>query len=452
MDETTVDLRAVLARTLDALTGHTHRELDQFARDLAIPIPPKDEVAPGEPELTKAQRLTRAGVSLAQHDPRPVLMRLSACAALSHGLRLTVEDTLWSADPGPALNLRQRRDLAEALGQHGVVYGDVDAYIALLERLFDLDLCEDFLGASRREQILQHTVRNPDDWSVPDLFQCLGAFSCSTQRFLLLVEGLLSGAVIIDEARHRELEAAVATPLATAGLALHESHDHSGYPGVHIVRSGTRQRPAQALIFASTKAKPDLRLSDVLDRELELITDGDVLMYTAGIGRAGLTWADLQDWWQKRTGTSELDAKHGLWRRLLASLPTSSPPQEALFRAYYRLYGGADPLYALIPEVWLHWDPRNRNDRDTDALLTQRMDFLLLLPNYRRVVIEVDGQRHYVDDRGHPSPERYAQTVRGDRDLRLNGYEVYRFGGFELTAQRARQTTQEFFDQLLKAR
>lgn len=303
---------------------------------------------------------------------------------------------------------------------------------------------------SLRQGIVQHTIRNPDDWTVADLCNALGAFTCSTKRFLLLIEGLLSGEVIIDEARQRELIAAVTQPLTSAGLAVHDVPTASGYSGVHIVPSGRRERPAHALVFASITQKPDLRLSDVLDHELELVDAGDALMYAAEIGHSGLTWTDLQQWWQERTGHGD-DAKSSLWKRLLASIPSSSPPQRALFHSYYELHSGADPLYALIPEVWLHWDPRNQRQRGPDALLTQRMDFLLLLPDYRRVVLEVDGQQHYADDRGFASPARYANTARGDRDLRLSGYEVYRFGGHELHADRAAATTREFFTRLLRA-
>lgn len=59
------------------------------------------------------------------------------------------------------------------------------------------------------------------------------------------------------------------------------------------------------------------------------------------------------------------------------------------------------------------------------------MDFLLLLPHRQRVVIEIDGKQHYADG-DTASPQRYASMVAEDRNLRLLGYEVYRFGGFEL--------------------
>ena len=54
-------------------------------------------------------------------------------------------------------------------------------------------------------------------------------------------------------------------------------------------------------------------------------------------------------------------------------------------------------LPALLPEVWLHWDPKTVAERGPNALLRFRMDFLLLLPAGARIVVEVDGKYHYAD-------------------------------------------------------
>ena len=60
----------------------------------------------------------------------------------------------------------------------------------------------------------------------------------------------------------------------------------------------------------------------------------------------------------------------------------------------------------------------------------------MLLPNHQRVVIEVDGAHHFSRD-GKPSPAVYADMVSADRDLRLSGYEIYRFGANELVGDGA---------------
>ena len=67
------------------------------------------------------------------------------------------------------------------------------------------------------------------------------------------------------------------------------------------------------------------------------------------------------------------------------------------------------------------------------------MDFLLLLSDRVRVVLEIDGKHHYADGE-IASPKRYSEMAEADRDLQLAGYEVYRFGGHELLQEDAEQS------------
>lgn len=64
------------------------------------------------------------------------------------------------------------------------------------------------------------------------------------------------------------------------------------------------------------------------------------------------------------------------------------------------------------------------------------MDFLMLLPNNVRIVLEVDGKQHYSEENEEgqyiASPKLYAEMIAEDRRLKLAGYEIYRFGGYEL--------------------
>ncbi len=77
------------------------------------------------------------------------------------------------------------------------------------------------------------------------------------------------------------------------------------------------------------------------------------------------------------------------------------------------------------------------------------MDFLLLLPHRTRIVIEIDGRHHYADDSGEANPAHYSSMMAEDRRLRLAGYEVYRFGGYELTQDPDRESVLTgFFDAL----
>ena len=62
--------------------------------------------------------------------------------------------------------------------------------------------------------------------------------------------------------------------------------------------------------------------------------------------------------------------------------------------------------------------------------------------------MEVDGKQHYAEG-DTASPKLYSEMVSEDRRLRLRGYEVYRFGGYELSRPGAADMLREFFDELL---
>ena len=79
------------------------------------------------------------------------------------------------------------------------------------------------------------------------------------------------------------------------------------------------------------------------------------------------------------------------------------------------------------------------------------MDFLLLLPHGQRVVLEVDGSQHFTGPSGRPDAAKYADSMRGDRDLKLSGYEVFRFGATELLdREHAHAMVQQFFVDLFR--
>lgn len=206
------------------------------------------------------------------------------------------------------------------------------------------------------------------------------------------------------------------------------------------------------LIFAANGPKPEIVLRDAVNNRLDIVRNGQYcLTYTRPLGSAGLSWADLVSWWQERNPAVAGDqaaASAALCARLAESL--ASPPERVLFHTYAALYfrEGGHALPALIPQVYLHYDPYTAKARAAPGpLARQRMDFLLLLPNRVRVVLEVDGQQHYSVN-GAASPELYAQMVSEDRQLKLVGYEVYRFGGHELDQKGGPHIVAGFFREL----
>ena len=258
----------------------------------------------------------------------------------------------------------------------------------------------------------------------------------------------VSAEYIPDEPAQRHIVNTVNPHLLQVGAELREIGVDEGYPVFGLVSTqAARNRQPKNLIFASF-AKPDIRFASAVDNDIEIVGNADkVLVYDQPISGDGIRWRDLQAWWQyTRQIADDHEAKRSLYQRLLRSLPSNSPPQRNLFDLYHEIYGDSVPeLPALLPEIWLHWDPKTVQERGRDALLRFRMDFLLLLPHRQRVVIEVDGSQHFTDG------AVYATNMRGDRELQLSGYEVFRFGATELEdRERARTMLQHFFKDLFR--
>ncbi|WAP53483.1 hypothetical protein [Streptomyces sp. S465] len=188
---------------------------------------------------------------------------------------------------------------------------------------------------------------------------------------------------------------------------------------------------------------------DAVNNRLDIVRNAQYcLTYTRPLVAAGLSWAELVSWWQQ-TNPAVAGDQEAASRTLCARLADSlaSPSEEVLFHTYAALYfrEGGSALPALIPQVYLHYDPYTAKARaEPGPLARQRMDFLLLLPNRVRVVLEVDGQQHYSIN-GKASPELYVQMVSEDRQLKLSGYEVYRFGGHELDRSAGPRAVAGFF-------
>jgi hypothetical protein len=426
--------------------SNNHTELPAACERIGLPAPPA--------EGSKSERVSASYNSLPDAQLIQVANRLLEFQLIPSKDRNAIQDLLWIDKHTPEITKKARREIARALEGHPL-YISATGFDQLLDRLWilDDDPLELLLGDGRslRAAIKQHVHRNPGDWSTEELFEKLGAFESSDHRFALFLEGLSSSDVRPDEAAQRLYVDIVNGVLSSCGVMLRESGIEDGYPTFIIAstREGCKRSPKN-IIFASAE-KPDIRFRSAMDNDVEIVSNATkVLVYDLPIGGAGLSWRELQRWWAEAQGIeTEDEAKASLYRRLRNCLPDSSGPQFLLFESFYAGFGKAVPdLPALLPEVWLHWDPKTVRERGTDALLRFRMDFLMLLPHGIRVVVEVDGKQHYATDKGLADTARYASTVGADRDLKLSGYEVFRFGGAELQGDSARHLVKDFFCRL----
>ncbi len=438
------DLRAlILPVVIDLKDTCTHDELPDLCRRLGLPPPPSKE------EGSKADRLQASLKAVTDTGLASITALLLAQVALPISQRRPIEDALWAAQGSVEISQRVRREIARALDLEDLTRYP-GRFMNLLGRFW---LPDDGLFASPtrqglRAEVERHVLRNPGDWSTEELFEVLGVFTAPHTRFTRFLEAMLASDLAPDEQIQRHLVAAVDPHLRTTGVELRENGTSDGYPVFALTPVGlaSNRRPKN-LIFASSR-KPDLRFRNAVDNDIEIVGDLDhVLVYDRPISPDGLRWHDLQDWWQQTRQSADAQAaKRDLYNRMRASLPSNSQAQDNLFCLYHRIFGSAVPrLPALLPEVWLHWDPKTVRDRGPEALLRFRMDFLLLLPHGQRVVLEVDGSQHFTDR------TKYANDMRADRELKLGGCEVFRFGTEELEQElRAIRVLEEFFTALFR--
>jgi very-short-patch-repair endonuclease len=211
------------------------------------------------------------------------------------------------------------------------------------------------------------------------------------------------------------------------------------------------------LIFSADGPKPLIVLRDAVNNVIEIVENAQYcLVYDRPLAEQGLTWRELVDWWittQRLPPGDQRQHALALYERLKRSL-AGNGAEELMFHTYCELYGrpGGFDLPALVPQVYLHYDPytrRQRRDRE-GPLRRQRMDFLMLMPHRARVIIEVDGRLHYATSTGQADPPRYAAMMAEDRALILSGYEVYRFGTADLAQPDAKTMLTAFFEELLQ--
>ena len=247
---------------------------------------------------------------------------------------------------------------------------------------------------SLHDQIRQHMDRNPGDWSVEFLFGEIGAFDCSIARFGRLLEEAvhpLSG---------RERSSCRQSPPSTRFLRAMDTSwrrraNSSGHP-IFIFRRlvrGVGGRPKN-LIFASRGPKPEIGFADAINNDIVILSgEESCLVYDRPISASnGLFWSELVAWWTEVTPGADAANLGARFQQSLAS-----DAERKLFATYFKLYRAVlgEALPALLPQVYLHYDPAVvKALRHRLPLPRQRMDFLLLLPGRQRIVLEVDGKHH----------------------------------------------------------
>lgn len=432
----TSDLEARIIEYLK--TRCTHAEMPSVAAIAGLDIPPAED------GITKRDRAVAVLAGKSERELGEVARKLGVHFA---DFALEEEGLAVLERGSPKLTEITRRDVAKVFGDD--LSGEQNV-VDLVTRLFPLDDPFDLFVSSRSlaDEIAQHMIRNPGDWSVEFLFEQIGALTCSRDRFGRLLEAALHPLGRRGQ-EQADLVAQLNTALRRDGYELRSDCEESGYPLYRFlaVGRGVTGTPKN-LIFASNGPKPEIGFSDAINNDIVILSNSaSCLVYEHPIRHNGLLWSELVGWWHTQEPGVE-DPARALGLRLRASL--ASDAERNLFETYFRIYRPrlGEALPALIPQVYLHYDPAVvKQLLRRGGLRRQRMDFLLLPRGNQRVVIEVDGSQHFSTD-GRPSLHLYSEMVSADRDLRLAGYEIFRFGANELVGDGAKRVIEGFFDRL----
>lgn len=361
------------------------------------------------------------------------------------------------------LSEETRRDLIDELMLMSGGVHQLSGQLELTEflgRVWPLDEMpsNDYRFSTAGGDIWQHMVNN-SDWTDHYLLRnYLDIMGAEDSLFIRFLEQTVHPLVRSEEDQQAYVSV-INTHIQRDSFRLEAASQVSGHPVYKVVpiRRGVTGK-VKNLIFASTGPKPEIVLADAVNNDIRIVKNGGFcLIYDSPIPERGLRWTDLIEWWKDTHPISEENesATVALYNRLIQSLK-SSKPEEMIFRRYYEhicpKWGEAIP--ALIPQVYLHYDPytvQQHHARGETGLPRQRMDFLILFSNHERVVIEIDGVQHYADDSKAANPQKYAKMVAADRNLKLAGYEIYRFGGQEFVDEsQAMAIIDRFFDDLFR--
>jgi len=418
----------------------THETLDTEPMRIAGLSIPRGE------GLSKSKRIDAALEGLSERQLADLALKLAAERG-DVDLDEAARQVLEAAEP--PLTRITRRDVARVFGFD--LAGEADL-IEMVERYFVLvdPIAAVFgsSGKSLRDKIHKHMVENETDWSVEVLFSEIGAYECSRARFAALLEAAVHPLARSGE-KQRQTVGALNAILRRDGYELAPNGYESTHP-IYAFRAaarGVEGRPKN-LIFASRGPKPELGFADAINNDIIVLSgEESCLVYDQPISSDGLLWSELVTWWSRQGSGGDAAS---LGRRLQQSL--ASEAEKKLFSTYFKSYRSVlgETLPALIPQVYLHYDPAIvKALRSRLPLPRQRMDFLLLLPGRQRIVVEVDGKHHFaIGDKA--SLKVYADMVSADRELRLAGYEVYRFGANELVGPHAEALITDFFDKLFR--
>lgn len=357
-----------------------------------------------------------------------------------------------------------RRLIIDELLLHGCVSGKMsvsDFVQRVYPKAMQMPTTDHRFGMTTAIDDIHQHMDNNDDWDYEYLFcTYLDLLHVDDKDFIYFLEQYVHPVIrrfhVTDELERIEFDTecvdAINKYLVHDGYELLPSDQVAGKSIYTVTNLNPGvQGTIKNIIFAS-KYKPEIVLEDALNNDIKIIKNQDkCLVYDKNVSKSGISWNELQNWYDEKLYI--LDTGKDLKDRLKESL--DSVPETLFFDTYIEIMEkNQGEIPALIPQVYLYYDPKLEKERIRKIFEHQKMDFLMLFSESQRVVIEIDGIQHYADyvqgNRKHyASVDKYAEMVSAQREMTLAGYDVYRFGGKELyDAAVGKATIKRFFKML----
>lgn len=366
-----------------------------------------------------------------------------------------------------------RRLILDELLIIGYVSGNME-YASFVDRVYpeakELPVIYDRRYNNLRDEIWKHKDMNNDFTDSEMFYTYLKLDQIDDEKFIFFLEQYVNP--IINRRRYDEQEEewiplqeecvnAINRYLLSCNLRLEVKELRSDKKIFEIVSLTQGVDQSIKNIIYAAKFKPDIVIDDALANNIHIVKNEEqCLIFDKEIPEKGLFWQDMVDWYAEKYNLSH-NVEEAYVKRLKEAIGESSPPEQLFFDAYIELKNEmVCQIPALIPQVYLYYDPLTKQQRGWKEVFEhQRMDFFMLFSLKYRVVIEIDGQQHYADDEIAPgtrykhyaSPQRYAKMVSAQRSMSLYGYDVYRFGGKELSnPEEGKRLVKDFLRKLFR--
>lgn len=212
------------------------------------------------------------------------------------------------------------------------------------------------------------------------------------------------------------------------------------YQPLFTLRNTNDFSKIQYLIFGNSKTKPDIIVRNVFDGDLSILNKDKLFVYDK-IVNDSILYKDFNKW---QKDNIEILKNYKIEENLGVI--------EQKFFKYYKQNYFNENHPVLIPQVYLHYDPKTIEERKEslyqNGFYRQRIDFMMVYKG-KRIIIEIDGKEHYSDENGNVDLKKYSIQTHYDREMKFLGYDIFRFGGKEL-GESFDKVLKEFFDNLYK--